>query len=96
MQNSSENNHTTDSSKPHVIRIPVEPHFAGGYRLEYDGKYITLFGLDKRYAGMKLSEEQEDWYEEMVLIPVVAEIRDASPSIIYADDKRIIVETGCA
>lgn len=81
--------------KYNVIRIPIEPHFAGGYRLEYDGKYVTLFGRDKNYAGFKFSEEQEDWFEEMVLISCVVERRNISPKIILVTDRFIYVEMGC-
>lgn len=49
-----------DLHKADVIRIPIEPHFAGDYRLEYDGKYITLFGRDRNYAGFKFNEDDED------------------------------------
>lgn len=84
-----------DLHKADVIRIPIEPHFAGGYRLEYDGKYITLFGRDKNYTGFKFSEEQEDWYEEMVLIPVVVERRSICPEIISVDEQWISVRMGC-
>jgi hypothetical protein len=51
-----------------VIRIPILDFYAGGYRLEYDGKYITLFGRDKNYKGFKFNDADEDWFEEMVLI----------------------------
>lgn len=84
-----------DLHKADVIRIPILPHYAGDYRLEYDGKYITLFGKDKQYAGMKLSEDWDDWYEEMVLIPVVVERRNICPEIISVDDKWISVGMGC-
>ena len=81
--------------KYNVIRIPIEPHFAGGYRLEYDGKYVTLFGRDKNYAGFKFNESDEDWYEEMVLISCVLERRNIRPEIILVTDKCIYVELGC-
>lgn len=29
-----------------VVRVKVEPNWNGNYRLEYDGKYVTLFGAD--------------------------------------------------
>jgi hypothetical protein len=84
-----------DLHKSDVIRIPIEPHFAGGYRLEYDGKYVTLFGKDRNYPGFKLLSEEEDWYEEMILIPVVVERRNICPKIISVDDKWISVGINC-
>lgn len=78
-----------------IIRIPILNHYAGGYRLKYDGKYITLFGRDKTYKGFKFNDADEDWFEEMVLIPVVKEIRNASPQIIEVTDTDIVVDLGC-
>jgi hypothetical protein len=87
--------HQPDLHKADVIRIPIEPHFAGDYRLEYDGKYITLFGRDRNYVGFKFNEDDEDWYEEMVLIPVVVERRNICPEIISVDEQWISVRMGC-
>ena len=74
------------------IHIPIKDHYAGGYRLEYDSKYITLFGKDRRYKGFKFNESDEDWYEEMVLIPCVEEVRNASPFIESVTDKEIVIK----
>jgi hypothetical protein len=73
-----------------VIRIPILSYYGGGYRLEYDGKYITLFGKDKNYKCMFGDE-----YEEMVLIPIVEEIRNAEPEITEITNTEIIVSLGC-
>ena len=73
-----------------VIRIPILSNYGGGYRLEYDGKYITLYGKDKNYKCMF-----GDDYEEMVLISIVAEIRNAEPEIIETTDTEIVVSLGC-
>ncbi len=78
-----------------VIRIPIEPHFAGDYRLEYDSKYITLFGKDNRYEGFRFLDDQSIWYEEMVLIGCVLEVRKATPIIKEVTDTEIIVDLGC-
>jgi len=75
---------------PRVIRIPILSYYGGGYRLEYDGKYISLFGKDKNYKCMF-----GDDYEEMVLIPIVEEIRNAEPKIIETTDTEIVVSLGC-
>ena len=66
-----------------IYTIPIESHFGGNYRLEYDGKYITLFGNDKKYGN-----------QEMVLIAVVLEIRNATPEILEVTDKEIIISLG--
>jgi len=68
------------------IRIPIEPHFAGKYRIEYDGKYVSLYGLDNRYDMAGLYGAPEGTFDEMVLIPVVAEVRNASPEIVSVTD----------
>ena len=36
-----------------------------------------------------------DGYEEMVLIPIVEEIRNAEPEIIEITDTEIVVSLGC-
>jgi hypothetical protein len=78
-----------------VIHIPIKSHFAGDYRLEYDSKYITLFGKDNRYEGVMFSGDEQAWYEEMVLISCVLEVRKATPIIKEVTDKYITVDLGC-
>ena len=73
------------------IIINIEPHFAGDYRIEYDGKYITLLGKDNRYDMCGLLGAPEVSYEEMVLVPVVKEIRNATPKIKKVTDTEIII-----
>lgn len=74
------------------IKVPIKPHFAGGYRLEYDSKYITLFGKDKRYPGFNFSEDDDDWFEEMVLVACVEEVRNAQPHIVNIDNEFIYIK----
>ncbi len=88
-------NEVNNDSLHNVIRIPIEPHFAGDYRLEYDSKYITLFGKDNRYEGFRFSDDQPTWYEEMVLIGCVLEVRKATPTIKEVTDTEIVVDLGC-
>lgn len=88
MMNNVEN---TQLTIPRVIRIPILSNYGGGYRLEYDGKYITLYGKDKNYKCMFGND-----YEEMVLIPIVEEIRNVEPKIIETTDTEIVVFLGCA
>ena len=75
--------------KSYIIRIPILSNYGGGYRLEYDGKYITLYGKDKNYKCMFGND-----YEEMVLIPIVEEIRNAEPKITEITDTEIVVSLG--
>lgn len=79
--------------KERYVKIPREPNWFGGFRLEYDGKYITLYGKDKNYPVQNyfFLEQLEVEYEEMVLVPVVEEVRNASPSIYWVDDKEITI-----
>ena len=74
-----------------VVKIQILPNYNGNYRLDYDGKYITLFGEDKNYKGFKYDKDAQDWYEEMVLVAVVAECRNAKPEIKEVTDKHIVV-----
>ena len=79
--------------KDKIVTASIEPNFAGHYRLEYDGKYITLFGWDNSYpvycyGSGKLTDE----FEEMVLISCVEEVRNASPSIIKVDENYIYIQ----
>lgn len=74
-----------------LVRVPVESHFAGDYRLEYDGKYITLFGKDRGYTAFGYGATDES-FEEMVLVPVVIEVRRASPMIIRVTDVEIVIK----
>lgn len=75
---------------PRVIRIPILSNYGGGYWLEYDGKYITLYGKNKNYKCMF-----GDDYEEMVLIPIIEEIRNAEPEIIEITNTEIVISLGC-
>lgn len=93
--NECEQERVKNCSIPAVIRIPIELHFAGDYRLEYDGKYIALFGRDKNYEGFRFSDEEPVWYEEMVLIGCVLEVRNANPIIKEVTDTEIVVDLGC-
>jgi hypothetical protein len=78
-----------------VIHIPIEPHFAGDYRLEYDSKYITLYGKDNRYESNSYCQPEPPEYEKMVLISCVLEVRKATPTITEVTDKYITVDLGC-
>lgn len=78
-----------------VIHIPIEPHFAGDYRLEYDSKYITLFGKDNRYEVFRFTDDQDVRFEEMVLISCVLEVRKATPTIKEVTNTGIVVDLGC-
>lgn len=70
----------------------IRPNWGGDYRLEYDGKYVTLFGKDKNYAMPRYGgEEGETYYEEMVLVPVLYEGRGLEPEIVDVNDKYIKV-----
>ena len=51
---------------------------------EVDGKFLSIF-----------NDDDEDWFEEMVLIPAVEEIRSANPRIIEVTDTEIVVDLGC-
>jgi hypothetical protein len=75
-----------------IVEIPIEPHFVGDYRLTYDGKYVTLWGKDKNYDMSGMFGAPEGTYDEMILVPCVAEIRNAKPEIIEVNEKMIVVK----
>lgn len=83
------------NSKNCLIEIPIEENYSGGYRLEYDGKYITLLGKDKNYKGFKFNADDVDWFEEVVLIPIVIEVRNVYPSIKEVTNNKIIINLDC-
>ena len=79
---------------PDIIWIPILSFYGGDYRLEYDGKYISLYGKDKNYETFSYGDKQEDSFEEMLLIPIVKEIRNANPQIIQVTDIEIVIDLG--
>jgi hypothetical protein len=76
-----------------IINVPIEDHWLPPYRLEYDGKYIGLYGRDKTYPiwGYGMSEPVPGEYEEMILIPVVLEVRNANPKILEVRETEIVI-----
>lgn len=75
------------------VRIPIEPHFAGDYQLEYDGKYITLHGRDNRYTEFQYTTEPciSPTFEKMVLIPIVEEARRIECVIEKVTESEIVI-----
>ena len=73
------------------IKIPIESHFAGDYRLEYDSKYISLIGGNKRLECFGFSDSVKS-YEEDILISCVVEARNANPRIKEVTESCIVVE----
>jgi hypothetical protein len=82
--------------KNNIIKIPVESNWLPPYRLEYDGKYLTLFGRDKNfevpYYGLKSEKEEDREYEEMVLVPVVIERRGLKPNFLLYTKNMIVID----
>jgi hypothetical protein len=94
---SENNNKDTKQCTLHsVMRIPIEDHWRGGYRIEYDGKYVALYGGDANYKGMNYGTTTEDWYEEMVLVPIVIEERGLAPTIKDVTKDEILLDLGYA
>lgn len=75
-----------------MIKVNIQSHFAGGYRLEYDGKYITLYGKDRNYPMFCYGKDCPGEYEEMVLIAIVEEVKNANPHIVKITDEHIYIE----
>lgn len=76
------------------IKVKIESNWGGNYYAQYDGKYITLWGIDKNQPlNQPINPSAEDYYEPVVLIPVVLEIRNAVPEIIRTDEEYIYIDT---
>ena len=82
------------SSRSIRIHIPIEQHFAGDYKLEYDGKYVSLIGKDKNYEINAYHTPSAPEHEEMVLIGCIIEIKNADPRITYITNEEIVVDLG--
>jgi len=76
-----------------IIKVEIKPNFAGGYRAESDGKYISLYGKSLDFISFDMGGEDGDIkYEEVLLIPVVAERRSVHPEVIAVKDGFIHIE----
>jgi hypothetical protein len=76
----------------HKILLKREENWEEPFRIEYDGKYITLFGKDKNYVVPDYGGHGQIEYEQMVLVPVVEEIRNIIPK--YANCDKNDIEIG--
>lgn len=76
-----------------TIKIEREPNWLPPFRVEYDGKYVTLYGKDKEYQlphyGTIPSNPE---YDEMVLVPVVIERRNIIATIKEYTGDEVIIE----
>lgn len=77
-----------------ILRISREPNWIGGFRIEYDGKYIALFGKDREYPGWGYGDQNEVWYEEMCFGGAFAEGRNLSPEIVKETDEFVYINIG--
>ena len=76
-----------------IIKINREPNWLPPFRVEYDGKYVTLFGEDKDYQVPYYGKEpHEPQYEEMVLVPVAYEDRHIGATVKEYTDEHVIIE----
>lgn len=73
------------------IIVNIEPHFAGNYSLIYDGKYLSLKGRDSRYLVDYFGEGNSS-YEEMILVPVIVEIKNVIPRITKVTKEKIEIK----
>lgn len=82
------------------VVIKRKDHWLEPFRIEYDSKYITLFGKDKNYECLfhqSAFPNEPPEYEEMVLPYSVdgngcIEIRNAQPFIKSVTEKTIIIQ----
>ena len=76
-----------------IIRLKRKPNWVGNFRIEYDSKYITLFGEIRDYPIKSFSGEFTGYYDETVLVydEELIDVRDASPEIIEITDKEIVI-----
>ena len=67
-------------------------NYNGGYSIEYDGKYIHLYGNESEPYWFKFRPDDPDEFDRTFLC-IVTEIRNANPDIIGEDDEFIYIET---
>lgn len=80
-------------TKTDIIRIPIESHWGGEYSIEYEWKYIRLMGIDKTQPlNQIINAKPYDVFEPVTLIPVVYEVKNASPKIICITEKEILID----
>ncbi len=76
------------------IAVKRQPNWIPPFSIEYDSKYILLFGCDKtKPYWFKFNDEMPDEFESEFL-ECVTEIRNANPEIDSFDDEIIWIETG--
>lgn len=80
-----------DPPSVHRILVKREDNWEEPFRIEYDGKYITLFGKDKNYIVPDYGGHGQIEYEEMVLVPVVREVRNITPQSAECDKYNIVI-----
>lgn len=75
------------------LRVVKQANWLPPYRLEYDGKYVTLFGKDKNHPTQNYygATDFEADYEEMCLMPVVIEVRNAQPVLVGYDNDCVVI-----
>lgn len=78
-------NHDKDNTRQSEMNRLIELE-------EYNLFSILKPTLSKDYKGFNINESDEDWYEEMVLIPIVKEVRNVNPKIIEVANTEIIIE----
>lgn len=79
-----------------ILRVPRESHWLGQFRIEYDGKYISIYGEDSNYPGYGYgtTETEPSWFEEMCLAGSIAEGGNLNPEITDVTDKYIYINIG--
>lgn len=77
-----------------IVKIKREDNWVGVFRIEYDSKYVTLYGRNANYPISDFQGNETGQFEETVLIyePELIEVRNANPEIIEVNDKEIVID----
>lgn len=74
------------------LRVKIKPNWLPPFRIEYDGKYVTLFGRDKNFPETMFHNPGDPIeYHTMVLVPVLIEIRNVNPKIIGETKEELLI-----
>lgn len=77
-------------NQPDIIKHEIKSHYKGSYRIEYDGKYVELYGLNSNHELMCYGSLEDTYYDETRLA-FITECRRCNPEIIKIDSNYIYI-----
>ena len=76
----------------HTEVVKIKPNWLPPFRLTYDGKYVSLYGRDKNYPVLGYGSTEKKEYEEILLVPIVIEVRKCRAEITKISNTEIEIE----